>query len=283
MSAEALSPPEVVERDGLILALGASTLNVVRTLGDLTLFVGELCSWLMAGWPRRGLLLPCLYQVGVQSVPVIFVTGGFIGMVIAMQSYPQFRMMHMETNLGAVINVSLVKELGPVLASIMLAGRVGCAMAAELGTMRITEQMDALHALGAHPVKHLAVPRLVACLIMVPLLNIVADTAGMFGGWLLTTQVFGVHSLHYWNHSDVYVGYFELLSGLVKSTIFGGALAVIACHRGFRCNPGAEGVGRAATEAFVYSFIAILGLDFLLGVIANHVYDILWPGWMRMV
>lgn len=282
MSAEAVPTQEIIERDGPIVSLGALTLNIIRTLGDMTLFVGELFSWVVTSWPRRGLLLPCLYQVGVQSVPVIFVTGGFIGMVIAMQSYPQFRMMHMETNLGAVINVSLVKELGPVLASIMLAGRVGCAMAAELGTMRITEQMDALHALGAHPVQHLAVPRFIACLIMVPLLNIVADTAGMCGGWFLTTQVFGVHSLHYWNHSDVYVGYFELLSGLVKSVIFGGALAVIACHRGFRCHPGAEGVGRAATEAFVYSFIAILGLDFVLGVVANHIYDILWPGWMRM-
>lgn len=282
MSVEAVSPPEVLERDGLIQSLGAFTLDVIRTLGDMALFMGELFSWLVFSRPRKGLLLPCLYQVGVQSVPVIFVTGGFIGMVIAMQSYPQFRMMHMETNLGAVINVSLVKELGPVLASIMLAGRVGCAMAAELGTMKITEQMDALHALGAHPVQHLAVPRLVACLIMVPLLNIVADAAGMCGGWFLTTQVFGVHSLHYWNHSDLYVGYFELISGLVKSTIFGCALAVIACHRGFRCKAGAEGVGRAATEAFVYSFIAILGLDFLLGVAANHIYDILWPGWMRM-
>lgn len=268
---------------GFIQTIGRITLDFTRTVGDMTLFCLELISWLALGLPRRGLLLPCLYQVGVQGVPVIFATGGFIGMVIAMQSYPQFRLMHMETNLGAVVNVSLVKELGPVLASVMLAGRVGCAMAAELGTMKITEQMDALQALGAHPIRHLVIPRLIACLVMVPLLNIIADCAGMLGGWLLTVQVYGVTDLHYWTHSDAYVGYFELLSGLVKSVIFGGALAVIACHRGFRCRPGAEGVGRAATEAFVFSFVAILVLDFILGVVSNHLYDILWPSWSRMI
>lgn len=270
------------EPGGMVHSLGKLCLSPVREFGDFVLFCCELAGWLVTGWPRSNLLLPCMYQVGYQSVPVIFVTGGFIGMVISMQSYPQFRLMHMETNLGAVINVSLVKELGPVLAAVMLAGRVGCAMAAELGTMRITEQMDALHALGAHPMRHLAVPRLVACVLMVPLLTVVANVAGILGGWLLTTQVFGVNAQHYWNHSNLYVGYFELGTGIAKSFIFGAALAVIACQRGFRCDPGAEGVGRTATQAFVYSFVAILFLDFQFGILANHVYDILWPGWMRM-
>jgi phospholipid/cholesterol/gamma-HCH transport system permease protein len=261
---------------GPIERLGQLALNGVSAVGGLALFFFDLLAWLVTRLPRRRVLLACMYQIGVESLPVVIVTGGFIGMVMAVQSYDQFRFMHLETNLGAVINISLVKELGPVLAATMLAGRVGGSMAAELGTMRITEQIDALRVLGANPVHYLVVPRFLACVLLIPLLSVMADAAGVFGGWLISTQVCGIDSLHYWNHTEEYIGSFELFSGVAKSVFFGAAIAVVSCQRGFNCRAGAEGVGRAATEAFVFSFVAILTLDFLLGIICNALYP--WLG-----
>jgi len=260
------------EREGPIEKLGELALRGTSAVGELALFFFDMLAWLMTRLPRRAVLLSCMFQIGVQSLPVVMVTGGFIGMVMAVQSYEQFRFMHLETNLGAVINVSLVKELGPVLAATMLAGRVGSSMAAELGTMRITEQIDALRVLGANPVHYLVVPRFLACVLLIPLLTVMADAAGVFGGWLISTQVCGIDSLHYWNHTEEYIGMFELFSGVAKSVFFGAAIAVVSCQRGFNCQNGAEGVGRAATEAFVFSFVAILALDFFLGIICNGLY-----------
>ena len=165
---------------------------------------------------------------------MVLVTGAFIGMVLAVQTYDQFRMMRMETRLGAVINITLVKELGPVLAATMLAGRVGSSMAAELGTMRVTDQIDALRALGANPIHYLVVPRFLACFLLIPMLTAVADGVGMVGGWFLGTQVLGVNSFHYWDHALDYVTAYDVLTGIVKSVFFGAAIALIACHRGFR-------------------------------------------------
>ncbi|MFN0051562.1 MAG: MlaE family ABC transporter permease [Planctomycetales bacterium] len=261
--------------DTFVHRIGQSTLRIVEEVGGLSLFFWHMLGWLATRLPRRGVVLPCCYQIGVESLSVVMVTGGFIGMVMAVQSYDQFRFMHLETNLGAVINISLVKELGPVLAATMLAGRVGSAMAAELGTMRITEQIDALSVLGANPMHYLVVPRFLACVLLIPLLTLMADGAGVLGGWFISTQVCGIDSLHYWNHSQAYIGWYELFSGVAKSVFFGAAIAVVACQRGFNCRAGAEGVGRAATEAFVYSFVAILVLDFFLGIIINALYPLL--------
>jgi phospholipid/cholesterol/gamma-HCH transport system permease protein len=138
-------------------------------LGDLTVFFTKMLGWLTIRFPRGKTLWPIMHQIGVESMPVILVTGGFIGMVLAVQSYDQFKLMHMENQLGAVINVTLVKELGPVLAAVMLAGRIGSSMAAELGTMRVTEQIDALSALGADPIAYLVGPRFLACFLLIPI------------------------------------------------------------------------------------------------------------------
>jgi phospholipid/cholesterol/gamma-HCH transport system permease protein len=257
---------------GLIERIGQLTLDGISAVGGLALFFLDLLAWLTTRLPRRPVLLACMYQIGVESLLVVMVTGGFIGMVMAVQSYDQFHFMHLETNLGAVINISLVKELGPVLAATMLAGRVGSSMAAEVGTMKITEQIDALRVLGANPMHYLVVPRFLACVLLIPLLTIMADAAGVFGGWVISTQVCGIDSLHYWNHTEEYIGSFELFSGAAKSFFFGAAIAVVSCQRGFHCSAGAEGVGRAATEAFVFSFVAILTLDFFLGIICNAIY-----------
>ena len=257
--------------------IGRLTIFVIEAFGDITLFSLQMFGWLFTMLPRRSIIISTMFHVGVLSLPVVIITGGFIGMVLAVQTYDQFSMMHMETRLGAVINVSLVKELGPVLAATMLAGRVGSSMAAELGTMRVTEQIDALKALGANPIQHLVVPRFIACILVIPLLTAISDFAGILGGWFIGSYVMGINSFHYWFHSEYYVTAYDVLSGLFKSIFFGSAIALISCHRGFNCGAGAEGVGKAATESFVLSFIAILTIDFFLTIIINVFYYILWP------
>src|SRR5581483_312164 len=147
-----------------VAGIGALLISWIMAVGDVALFGLRMLGWLLTRLPRRETLLPNFYQIGVLSLPVVALTGLFIGMVLAVQSYAQFRMLNMETRLGAVINMSLVRELGPVLAATMLAGRVGSAMAAELGTMRVTEQIDALASMGANPVHYLVVPRFLGCL-----------------------------------------------------------------------------------------------------------------------
>lgn len=263
------------ERNGLIGGLGRGVIGFTESVGGMALFSLNLLGWLVMRLPRRAVLLPCMYQIGVESLSVVMITGAFIGMVMAVQSYDQFRFMHLETNLGAVINIALVKELGPVLAATMLAGRVGSSMAAEMGTMKITEQIDALSVLGANPMHYLVVPRFLACVLLIPLLTVMADGAGVLGGWFFSTQICGIDSIHYWNHTEAYITWYDLTSGVVKSIFFGAAIAVVACHRGFNCTAGAEGVGRAATEAFVFSFVAILVLDFFLGIVTNAIYPLL--------
>ncbi len=265
------------QKTTFIHEIGRLTIFVVEAFGDITLFTLEMFRWLFTRIPRSSIIFSTMYHVGVLSLPVVIITGGFIGMVLAVQTYDQFSMMHMETRLGAVINVSLVKELGPVLAATMLAGRIGSSMAAELGTMRVTEQIDALKALGANPIQHLVVPRFLACLFMVPLLTAIADLTGVLGGWFIGSFIMGIDSFHYWFHSEYYVTAYDVLGGLLKSIFFGSAIALIACHRGFNCGAGAEGVGKAATESFVLSFIAILTIDFFLTFIINTGYYIIWP------
>ncbi len=263
--------------DTWIHRIGRRMTCFIIVMGDLALFSIQMLGWMFRRWPCRSVLIPNMYQIGVRSLPVVMVTGVFIGMVLAVQGYDQFRLMRMETRLGAVINVSLVKELGPVLAATMLAGRVGSAMAAELGTMRVTEQIDALRALGASPIQYLVVPRFLACFLLIPMLTAVADGMGILGGWFLSTQVLGIKSFHYWFNAIDYVAAYDVISGVLKSIFFGAAIALIACHRGFHCGAGAEGVGRAATEAFVFSFVAILIIDFFLGMFLTTLYYVLWP------
>jgi phospholipid/cholesterol/gamma-HCH transport system permease protein len=259
-----------------IHTVGRLVTNFIIAIGDLTRFLFLTLGGLLGQLPRSRVLWPVMYEVGVRSVPVIAVTGLFIGMVLAVQTYDTLRMYRLESRIGSVINVSLVKELGPVLAATMLAGRVGCAMAAEIGTMRVTEQIDALKALGANPISYLVVPRFLACFCLIPALTLIADGLGMFGGWLVSVQMLGVSDHFFWLYSQQFITAFDVVSGVMKSMFFGAAISIIACHRGFHCGSGAEGVGRAATDSFVCSFIAILVLDLVLVILLNNVYRLLW-------
>jgi phospholipid/cholesterol/gamma-HCH transport system permease protein len=278
---DATPPPAADPQHGAsqdwLADLGALVVDATSAIGGFAIFTGRTLAWLSTRFPRGDTLWPNLYQVGVLSLPVVALTGTFIGMVLAVQSYAQFRALGLETRLGAVINMSLVRELGPVLAATMLAGRVGSAMSAELGTMRVTEQIDALASMGANPIQHLVVPRLLACLFMIPTLVIMADFMGVVGGYFYSVVILGIDQHHYWRNSEQFVGNFDLFSGVFKSLFFGAIIALVGCYRGFHCAAGAEGVGRAATAAFVISFVLILLLDLLLGIVLEAVYAYIWP------
>lgn len=256
---------------------GGVVLDSLVTTGDLAIFAMRTFTWMLTRLPRRETLLPNFYQVGVLSLPVVALTGTFIGMVLAVQAFFTFRDLGLETRLGAVINMSLVRELGPVLAATMLAGRVGCAMAAELGTMRVTEQIDALESMGSNPIHYLVVPRFLACIILIPTLTIMADFMGVVGGYFYSVVILDIDMHHYWTNSEKFVNTFDFFSGIFKSVFFGGAIALVSCYRGFHCTPGAEGVGKAATSSFVWSFVLILVIDLFLGNMLYSTYYHFFP------
>jgi phospholipid/cholesterol/gamma-HCH transport system permease protein len=272
-------------RAGLVRAAtdwGNVIVDGITVMGDMAIFAGRMTRWMFTTLPRRETLLPNFYQVGVLSLPVVALTGTFIGMVLAVQSIAQFKSIGLETRLGAVINMSLVRELGPVLAATMLAGRVGSAMAAVLGTMRVTEQIDALQAMGANPIQYLVVPRFLACVLLIPALTVMADFMGIVGGYFYSVIILGIDHAQYLRNSREFVGGFDLFVGIFKSIFFGAIIAVVSCYRGFNCQPGAEGVGRAATAAFVLSFVLILATDLILNIILDAVYMAIWPKGARL-
>ena len=262
---------------GPVQLLAGLCYDAICALGDFALFSLRVVQWTLYRRPIGSTLTSSLYYVGVRSVPVVAMTGMFIGMVLAVQAYGQFNQLGLETSLGSIINISIIRELGPVLAATMLAGRVGSAMAAELGTMRLSEQIDALSCLGVDPIHYLVVPRFLACFLLIPLLTILANSMGVLGGLFISTRVYHIDVHHYLAHSQGYVGLWDIGTGLIKPMFFGAAIALISCHRGFQSEGGSEGVGRAATQAFVRSFIAILIIDFVLAMFLNTLHERLWP------
>ena len=223
------------------------------------------------------LVLTQMFIIGVRSVPVVMITGAFVGMTLAVQAYDQLAYLGIEERLGALINVTGVKELGPVLAAMMLAGRVGGALTAELGTMKVTEQIEAVKSMGIDPVCYIVAPRVLACLLLAPVLIIYADLLCSLGGYFVSVYNLGIAGKPYWDYSASVVELWDIMVGIVKGFFFGAAIAVISCYKGFTCENGAQGVGKACTEAFVASFITILALDFMLVVIFKAIYNTIWP------
>jgi phospholipid/cholesterol/gamma-HCH transport system permease protein len=259
--------------------VGAVAYNQIGGFGAFCRFAASTGIWIVKGVGRMQnwrLVAPQMYQVGVLSLPVVMITGTFIGMVLAVQTADQFQRAGLEDQLGLVINITVVSELGPVLAGVMLAGRVGGALTAELGTMNVTEQIDALRAMGSDPIRYLVAPRFIACIVLTPFLTIYADLLAVAAGWVISTQVFGIASAPYWHFSAQAIENWDIGVGLLKSLSFGGAIALIACFKGFHCRLGAEGVGRACTESFVSNFICILILDFFIGLLLKATYEFLY-------
>ena len=223
---------------------------------------------------RRDLVYQ-IYFIGIKSQAVVLVTGAFTGMVLTAQTYFQFHKVKMDTATLAVVGVSMCDELGPVLTALMVAGRVGAAIAAEIGSMRVTEQIDALRTLATHPIDYLVVPRLLASIIALPLLTVESILLGITSGYLVGSQLLGIDPVYLWLNMLKYTGDIDLVFGLVKSIFYGGIIALIGCYKGLSCGSGAEGVGRATTEAVVYSSITILISNFFLTLLLQRLFVLL--------
>jgi len=244
-------------------------------LGRITLLAKESIASLLTFKVAWRDLLYQVYFIGVKSQSVVLVTGAFTGMVLAAQTCLQFHKVKMDTATLAVVSVSMCSELGPVLTGLMVAGRVGAAIAAELGTMRVTEQIDALRTLATHPVDYLVVPRLLALHIALPLLTAESICIGIGAGYLVAVYLYGVDATYSWYNMLRYTESADVVVGVIKAAIFGGIVALIGCYKGLSCGEGAEGVGRATTEAVVYSSITILISNFFLTLTLGRIFHTL--------
>jgi phospholipid/cholesterol/gamma-HCH transport system permease protein len=219
-------------------------------------------------------LLYQVYFVGVKSQSVVLITGAFTGMVLGAQTYFQFHKVKMDTATLAVVSVSMCSELGPVLTGLMVAGRVGAAIAAELGTMRVTEQIDALRTLATHPVDYLVVPRLLALHIAMPLLTAESIAIGIGAAYIVGVYLLGIDPTYSWYNMVRYTDAADVIVGMIKALIFGGIVAIIGCYKGMYCGEGAEGVGRATTEAVVFASISILITNFFLTLSLSQIIEL---------
>jgi phospholipid/cholesterol/gamma-HCH transport system permease protein len=250
-------------------------LDWLAGLGGFALFVREVCLAIFTRRRCRSTLVYQLYFIGVKSQAVVLITGAFTGMVLAAQTYFQFHKVHMDTATLAVVSVSMCSELGPVLTGLMVAGRVGASLAAELGTMRVTEQIDALRTLATHPIDYLVVPRTLATLIAMPLLTAEAIALGIGSGYIVSVHFLGVEPAYLWHNTVTFTNLQHPVMGLIKALIYGGIIGLIACYKGMTCRGGAEGVGRATTEAVVYASITILISNFFLTLVLNRLLPFL--------
>jgi len=263
----------------IIAGIGSGTVGAFESFGRFWTFSARTLRWVFAGmFDARNwrLLAPQFYEVGNRSLPVIAITGTFVGLVLAVQAYDQLYAAGFSDQMGVLINLTLVQELGPVLAAVMLAGRVGGALTAELGTMNVTEQIDALRVMGSDPIRYLVVPRFLACLLLAPVLTLFADVCGSLAGAWVAIMLKGVPTEPYHYYTQWALERWDLMVGFVKSTVFGGIIGLLACYKGFHCRAGAEGVGRACTESFVASFIAILIVDFFLATAFMGLYRVFY-------
>jgi phospholipid/cholesterol/gamma-HCH transport system permease protein len=244
--------------------VGAAFLGFIGAAGRLVLFAGGA---LAAGftppyYPR--LIARQIVYMGYFSLPVVGLTALFTGMVLALQSYTGFSRFNAESAIATVVVLSVTRELGPVIAGLMVAGRVGAAMAAEIGTMRVTEQIDALTTLSTDPLRYLVLPRLLAGLVTLPLLVLVADIIGVFGGFLVATYKLNFNPVTYLTQTERYLETIDVVSGLVKAAVFGFIVALMGCYHGYHSRGGAEGVGQATTYAVVSASILILLFNYFL-------------------
>lgn len=209
-------------------------------------------------------VLKQMVRLGVDSVPVVVLTSLFTGMVLALQTFNGFQRVHAESYVGSVVALAMLRELSPVLVALMVTGRVGSAMAAEIGTMRVTEQIDALYALATDPVHYLFVPRVIAGIIMLPFLTILGDGLGLYGGYLVAVKLMGANPVVYSSNTFQFLELNDFWTGLVKAAVFGMILTLTGCVKGFLTTGGAEGVGRSTTSAVVTASLIVLLADFFL-------------------
>ena len=248
----------------LIRYIGSVTIGIIREMGQILILLSRAFMWTVVPPYRPKAVIKQMEFVGVKSIFVVVLTGIFAGGVLALQSHHGFRLFGAETLVGSTVALAITRELGPVLTALMVNGRAGSAMAAELGTMRVTEQIDALYVMATNPVKYLIVPRIIAGLVMLPVLTIVADFLGILGGYFVGVILLKINSGMFVANMIEMVELGDIFHGLTKSIFFGLILTHIGCYKGFYTTGGAEGVGKSTTQAVVLSSVLILISDYFL-------------------
>ncbi|MDD5680183.1 MAG: ABC transporter permease [Candidatus Omnitrophica bacterium] len=241
--------------------LGTRFVDIMAYIGGSFILLAQTMFWLFVPPLKKRQVIDQMNNIGVNSLPIVLLTGLFTGMVLALQSAYQMQKMSAEMYIASLVSLSMVRELGPVLTALVVAGRVGAAITAELGTMRVTEQIDALETLATNPVKYLVVPRFLALVFMLPLLTIYADFIGIIGGYIIGVFKLNIGSHMYMKMTYERLVFKDMFTGLIKSITFGMIIAIVACYQGMKTEGGAEGVGKSTTLAVVISFIMIIAAD----------------------
>ncbi|MEX2311650.1 MAG: ABC transporter permease [Rhodospirillales bacterium] len=244
--------------------IGSAFLAFLATTGRLALFMIDGVSHCVRPPFYGRQLLRQIIEIGFFTLPVVGLTAIFAGMVLALQSYTGFARFSAEGAIANVVVLSITRELGPVLGGLMIAGRIGAAMAAEIGTMRVTEQVDALTTLSTNPMKYLVAPRLIAGTLMLPLVVFIADIIGVFGGYLVAVYKLGFNPSNYLQNTWEFLTPLDIISGLVKASVFGFITTLMGCYHGYYSGGGAQGVGKATTNAVVSASILILCFNYIL-------------------
>ena len=247
-----------------INTVGRTTMAFLATIGRISTFSGKSLYHMMTPPIYWQIIFRQFLQIGYYSLPVVALTTLFTGMVLALQSYTGFSRFSAESAVSTVVVLSITRELAPVLAGLMVAGRVGAAIAAEIGTMRVTEQIDALNTLSTNPYKYLIAPRLIAGILMLPLLVLIGDIIGVLGGYIVGVYSLGFGAENYLKNSWEYLEAMDVISGLAKASVFGFIVTLMGCYNGYNSGRGAQGVGRATTNAVVSASILILIFNFII-------------------
>lgn len=247
-----------------VQAIGSKAANLFYSIGHITLFTSKAIFGMISLPIYFRLIIRQLWIIGYYSLPVVAMTAFFSGAVLALQSYTGFSRFSAESSIATVVVLSITRELGPVLAGLMVAGRVGAAIAAEIATMRVTEQIDALYTLSTDPIRYLVVPRVIASVISLPCLVFVGDLIGVMGGYLVAVYKLGFNSSAYIVNTLEHLEAIDVNSGLVKAAVFGFIISVMSCYAGYHSDKGARGVGNATTSAVVSSSIIILISNYLI-------------------
>jgi phospholipid/cholesterol/gamma-HCH transport system permease protein len=247
-----------------VRAIGQVSLRLLAEMGRMAIFLGSSVFWAVVPPYKVRRILKQIHFVGVKSGLVILLTAAFTGMVLGLQGYYTLRKFGSDALLGPAVALALIRELGPVLSALMVTGRAGSAIAAEIGIMRITEQIDALSAMALNPMKYLVVPQVVAGLVAVPLLTAIFDVVGIYGGYLVGVELLGLSSGTYFGEMRTAVDMKDINGGFVKSVIFGVLVTWICSYKGYTTGYGAEGVSKATTEAVVLSSVLVLVADYVL-------------------
>jgi phospholipid/cholesterol/gamma-HCH transport system permease protein len=243
---------------------GRTIIGFLEEVGNILSLFFQAVLWLLRPPYRFSIWFDAFEFVGIGSLFIVLLVGTFTGAVFALQSYDAFRTFHQEGLVGGVVGLSLVREMSPTMGSLMVAARAGSAMATELGTMRVTEQIDAMLTLSVNPNQYLVAPRIMASILMMPLLCMLFSVSGMFGCWVVAVELFGIDKGIFLVNLRSMIEPTDIFTGLVKATVFGGVLSTISCYKGYNASGGAKGVGTAGTEAVVFSFVSILVFDYFL-------------------